>query len=107
MSVRGVEGVQSGGCEVEQLAVGQAGTGRELGQLEDAQGGAESRELARDGAAAGVDVASVEDEELALAAYNWGPTRIDRRLSRGSALPKEYPRLVNQAYGASPLARPS
>ena len=44
---------------------------------------------------------------IALAAYNWGPARIDRRLSRGSALPTEYPRLVNQAYGASPLARSS
>lgn len=44
---------------------------------------------------------------IALAAYNWGPTRIDRRLSRGWALPTEYPRLVNQAYGASPLARSS
>ena len=43
----------------------------------------------------------------ALAAYNWGPSRIDRRLSRGSALPTEYPRLVTRAYGASRLPRSS
>lgn len=43
----------------------------------------------------------------ALAAYNWGPSRIDRRLSRGSALPTEYPRLVTRAYGAGRLPRSS
>lgn len=31
----------------------------------------------------------------ALAAYNWGPARIDRRIRRGSAMPKLY---VTQVY---------
>jgi soluble lytic murein transglycosylase len=35
----------------------------------------------------------------ALAAYNWGPGRIDRRLSRGAALPTIYAQLVLEAYG--------
>lgn len=35
----------------------------------------------------------------ALAAYNWGPGRIDRRLSRGAPLPTIYARLVLDAYG--------
>ena len=42
----------------------------------------------------------------ALAAYNWGPGRIDRRLRRGSGLPAEYPNLVLGAYsrvGGSPI----
>jgi hypothetical protein len=39
----------------------------------------------------------------ALAAYNWGPGRIDRRLRRGSPLPKEYPHLVTKAYGSKRL----
>jgi soluble lytic murein transglycosylase len=34
----------------------------------------------------------------ALAAYNWGPGRIDRRLRRGRTLPTEYPRLVFEAH---------
>jgi soluble lytic murein transglycosylase len=34
----------------------------------------------------------------ALAAYNWGPGRIDRRLRLGTALPAEYPSLVLEAY---------
>jgi soluble lytic murein transglycosylase len=34
----------------------------------------------------------------ALAAYNWGPGRIDRRLRRGHRLPTEYPRLVFEAH---------
>jgi len=34
------------------------------------------------------------DLEAALAAYNWGPGHIDRRLARGAPLPEEYPRLV-------------
>ena len=37
----------------------------------------------------------------ALAAYNWGPGRIDRRLSRGAPLPTIYARLVLDAYGDS------
>ena len=43
----------------------------------------------------------------ALAAYNWGPGRIDRRLRRGSPLPKEYPHLVTKAYGSNRLERSS
>ncbi len=34
----------------------------------------------------------------ALAAYNWGPGRIDRRLRLGTAMPEEYPSLVLEAY---------
>jgi soluble lytic murein transglycosylase-like protein len=37
---------------------------------------------------------------LALAAYNWGPARIDRRLRRGTPMPKAYPALVFEAYAA-------
>jgi len=37
---------------------------------------------------------------LALAAYNWGPARIDRRLRRGTPTPKAYPALVLEAYAA-------
>jgi soluble lytic murein transglycosylase len=34
----------------------------------------------------------------ALAAYNWGPGRIDRRLRLGTAMPEQYPSLVLEAY---------
>jgi len=34
----------------------------------------------------------------ALAAYNWGPGHIDRRLARGRQLPEEYPGLVMEAH---------
>jgi soluble lytic murein transglycosylase len=37
--------------------------------------------------------------ETALAAYNWGPGRIDRRLRHGTSLPDQYPSLVLEAYG--------
>jgi soluble lytic murein transglycosylase len=43
--------------------------------------------------------------DAALAAYNWGPGAIDRRLARGSGLPREYPALVLaklQAQSAAP-----
>ncbi len=43
---------------------------------------------------------------VALAAYNWGPGRIDRRLRRGTVLPAEYPNLVLGAYsrvGGAPI----
>jgi soluble lytic murein transglycosylase-like protein len=43
----------------------------------------------------------------ALAAYNWGPGRIDRRLRRGASLPKEYPHRVREAHGATQLERSS
>jgi len=36
----------------------------------------------------------------ALAAYNWGPGRIDARIRRGAALPARYSGLVLAAYGA-------
>lgn len=35
--------------------------------------------------------------ETALAAYNWGPTAIDRRLARGASLPRIYAGLVMDA----------
>ncbi len=38
--------------------------------------------------------------DVALAAYNWGPGRIDRRLRAGRPLPVQYPRDVLAIYGA-------
>jgi soluble lytic murein transglycosylase-like protein len=38
--------------------------------------------------------------EMALAAYNWGPGHIDRRLRRGTPMPTVYPALVFEAYSA-------
>jgi soluble lytic murein transglycosylase-like protein len=43
------------------------------------------------------------DVATALAAYNWGPTRIAARLRRGEALPVEYPNRVLAAAGSSAL----
>jgi soluble lytic murein transglycosylase-like protein len=43
------------------------------------------------------------DVATALAAYNWGPTRIAARLRRGEALPAEYPGRVLAAAGSSAL----
>ncbi len=40
--------------------------------------------------------------ELALAAYNWGPGHIHRRLRRGTPAPVVYPRLVLDAYTPRP-----
>lgn len=37
--------------------------------------------------------------DTALAAYNWGPGHIDRRLRRGTPLPVRYAKLVLDAYG--------
>jgi soluble lytic murein transglycosylase-like protein len=38
-----------------------------------------------------------DDLSAALAAYNWGPGRIDQRIASGVPLPAEYPRLVYNA----------
>jgi soluble lytic murein transglycosylase-like protein len=37
------------------------------------------------------------DTRMALAAYNWGPGRIDQRLRKGSPMPTVYPALVLEA----------
>jgi hypothetical protein len=37
----------------------------------------------------------------ALAAYNWGPGRIDRRIRRGVKMPKLYVEQVMRAYGSA------
>jgi soluble lytic murein transglycosylase len=41
------------------------------------------------------------DLPTALAAYNWGPGRIDRRIQSGTMLPTTYPRLVLEAHAAA------
>jgi len=46
-----------------------------------------------------------DDVDRALAAYNWGPTRIARRLAGGVPLPEGYPRRVRTAFEATPGAR--
>jgi soluble lytic murein transglycosylase len=48
-------------------------------------------------------MARYPDVETALAAYNWGPTRIAARLRRGQALPLEYSGRVLAAAGSSAL----
>jgi soluble lytic murein transglycosylase len=44
------------------------------------------------------------DVSTALAAYNWGPGHIDRRLQRGRALPTVYPALVLDAHSSGQRA---
>ncbi|MGH0037812.1 MAG: lytic transglycosylase domain-containing protein [Myxococcota bacterium] len=41
--------------------------------------------------------------EAALAAYNWGPGRIDRRLRRGAGLPRAYAQQVLDLYDPEAL----
>ncbi len=48
-----------------------------------------------------------EDLSVGLAAYNWGPTRIDGRLRKGSSLPAIYVDLVLGVYDRTALARPA
>lgn len=48
-----------------------------------------------------------ESLDVALAAYNWGPSRIDRRIRQGTPLPKRYARLVREAYGSAVEAQRS
>jgi len=48
-----------------------------------------------------------ESIPTALAAYNWGPGHIDRRIRKGSQLPQKYPGLVSKVYDAARLARSS
>jgi soluble lytic murein transglycosylase len=43
----------------------------------------------------------------ALAAYNWGPGHVDRRLEAGAELPSDYPSLVWQARAQRAIARVS
>jgi soluble lytic murein transglycosylase-like protein len=43
----------------------------------------------------------------ALAAYNWGPGHVDRRIQEGVALPSQYPSLVWQARTQRAIARAS
>lgn len=47
------------------------------------------------------------DLHAALAAYNWGPGHVDRRLQEGTPLPREYPELVTQARAQRAIARVS
>ena len=42
-----------------------------------------------------------DDVNIALAAYNWGPGRIDGRIRRGEAIPSKYIQQVMQAYERS------
>jgi soluble lytic murein transglycosylase-like protein len=47
------------------------------------------------------------DLRAALAAYNWGPGHVDRRIQAGTPLPSEYPNLVTQARAQRAIARAS
>ncbi len=47
------------------------------------------------------------DVNIALAAYNWGPGRIDRRLRRGASVPSRYIEQVRQAADRYAIAAPT
>jgi len=47
------------------------------------------------------------DLQAALAAYNWGPGHVDRRIQEGIELPSEYPNLVTRARAQRAIARVS
>lgn len=39
-----------------------------------------------------------EDRDLALAAYNWGPTRVSKLRRNAGAIPRRYPEAVSEAF---------
>lgn len=47
------------------------------------------------------------DVNTALAAYNWGPGRIDRRLARGASVPKRYVEQIRRAATRYAATAPS
>jgi soluble lytic murein transglycosylase-like protein len=47
------------------------------------------------------------DVNTALAAYNWGPGRIHRRIRRGASVPRLYVSQVRRAYASAEVSRPA
>lgn len=45
------------------------------------------------------------DVSTALAAYNWGPSRIDRRIRKGSGIPSIYTKRVMKAFNLASIRR--